>query len=183
LAALASLALLGCPGASSSPCFGLQLNHTYKVTVEERYDSMSKFTYTTEIASDPGPSCGNTLLIPAGTMLTMTVFKQMSDEACAQSYATVEGMPNVTFVGGFDYDYPGREGLNASGMASVGSCRGGLSVHINAPHQQPETGTLFGRSTPGQIPEVVMEVVYKPVAAPSCALTVCVDYYVVSVLP
>jgi hypothetical protein len=116
-------------------------------------------------------------------MLTMTVFKQMPDEACAQSYATVEGMPNVTFDGGFNFDYPGRAGLQASAPASVGGCRGGLVVHIDAPRQQPETGDLFRRSQPGQVPEVVMLVVYQVAPGPSCTLTACGDYYVVSVLP
>jgi hypothetical protein len=183
LAAFASLALVGC-SRDTGPCFGLELNHPYGVTVEERYDSTSQFTYTTEIASDPGPSCGDAFRIPAGTKLTMTVIKQMSDNGCAQSYATVEGIPDVTFVNGFNYDFPfGQAGLQAAAEASLGACLGELRILIDAPHQQSESGDLFRRSQPGQVPEVVMQAVYKARPGPSCTMGACGDYYVVTVSP
>jgi hypothetical protein len=162
-----SLAFSGC-SSPEGPCFGLQLDHPYAVTVEDHYDEMSKFTFTKMIASDPTPSCDPQLLIADGTKLTMKVIKQMSDNGCAQSYATVEDLPNVTFRGDFRYDYP--YGLGA--------------ILVWNTSQQPEGGDLFRSSRAGQLPEVVMQEVYMPASSAGCSLSpTCSDYYVVTVSP
>jgi hypothetical protein len=183
-AVLAYLALLGCSGTPQVPCYGLHLNHTYSITVEDRYDQMSKFTFTKEIASDPAGSCDPQLLIPDGTRLTMKVIKQMSDEGCAKSYAAVDGVPNVMFAGDFTYDYPyGLGAILAWNRASVAGCVGEMRLFVGAPRQQPESGDLFRRSQDGQVPEVIMQVGYIPNPGPGCTLSPCSEYYVVTVSP